>query len=273
MKTLQHQTLLYDEDCPLCNLYTNGFIKSKMLDKNGRKPFSKLSIEEQNFIDIERASNEIALIDTKHNTVIYGIDSLLKVLGNSMPWIAFIGHLKPVKHGLKKLYSFISYNRKVIIPNKKSSENVLECVPSFNYKYRLFYIIFSLLITNLALFNFSSLLPNILETNFIIEGVITTGQIIFQLLFITSLKIKQKFNYIGNLMTVSLAGSLLLLVMLGLNAVFGLNQLTIVLGFLIIVSLMFLEHQRRVTLLDFPKHLSYTWILYRILVLILILNF
>lgn len=36
MKTLQNQTLLYDEDCPLCQVYTTGFIKAKMLDENGR---------------------------------------------------------------------------------------------------------------------------------------------------------------------------------------------------------------------------------------------
>lgn len=51
MKTLENQTLLYDKDCPLCQAYTTGFIKAGMLDKNGKKPFSNLTNEEQNFID------------------------------------------------------------------------------------------------------------------------------------------------------------------------------------------------------------------------------
>jgi hypothetical protein len=35
MKTLTNQTLLYDEDYPLCRVYTSGFIKAGMLGQNG----------------------------------------------------------------------------------------------------------------------------------------------------------------------------------------------------------------------------------------------
>ena len=131
MKTLEQQTLLYDKDCPLCQVYTSGFIKTGMLDKNGRKPFSTISTEEQTYIDINRASNEIALVDTKNKTVIYGIDSLLKVLGYRFPIIEKIGHTKPVKFLLKKLYSFISYNRKVIIPSPENKSKALQCFTKF----------------------------------------------------------------------------------------------------------------------------------------------
>ncbi|WP_243754712.1 thiol-disulfide oxidoreductase DCC family protein [Flavobacterium jejuense] len=71
MKTLNDHTLLYDEDCPMCNLYTSGFIKVNMLDENGRKPFAKLSKEEQDYIDLDKAKNEIALVDTKNKKVLY----------------------------------------------------------------------------------------------------------------------------------------------------------------------------------------------------------
>jgi predicted DCC family thiol-disulfide oxidoreductase YuxK len=37
MKTLENHTLFYDKDCPMCNIYTARFIKTKMLDANGRK--------------------------------------------------------------------------------------------------------------------------------------------------------------------------------------------------------------------------------------------
>ncbi len=32
MKTLENQTLLYDEDCPLCQAYTSAFVKTGILD-------------------------------------------------------------------------------------------------------------------------------------------------------------------------------------------------------------------------------------------------
>ncbi len=270
MRTLNNNVILYDEDCPLCQVYTSGFLKTNMLDQNGRKPFHKISNDEEEFIDINRASNEIALVDTETKTVTYGIDSLLKVLGHSFPWIEKIGHFKPVKYGLKKLYSFISYNRKVIIPNTPSNETRLQCVPSFNVKYRLLYILFASLVTLLVLFNFSesmSLLPKFSTGR---ETVLILGQIVFQSLFLINYNKKDRLNYIGNLMTVSLMGSLLLIPLLLVNSVINLSEWLLLIGFGSVVIIMFLEHYRRVKLLQLPNYLSYTWVFFRILVLIII---
>src|SRR4051812_48603829 len=131
MKTLANQTLLYDEDCPLCRAYTSGFIATGMLDENGRKPYAYLTEEERTYVDAHRACNEIALVDNDNKTVTYGIDSLLKVLGNSFPLIAKVGYLRPINYFLKKLYSFISYNRKVILPGKANADGT-QCIPDFN---------------------------------------------------------------------------------------------------------------------------------------------
>lgn len=272
MKTLKNQTLLYDKDCPLCNAYTSGFIKSNMLDTNGRKAYCDLTNDEEVFIDLKRATNEIALIDTKNKTVIYGIDSLLKVLGHSMPWIEGIGHIKPIKLVLKKLYAFISYNRKVIIPNKENKSQTLQCVPDFNYKYRYVYILFATLVTSIVLFKFSKTISVIPESNFLRESLIALGQIGFQTLFISKLKVEKQVNYIGNLMTVSLIGSLILIPVLVIHSIFSLPEIALLAWFGLTVTFMLYEHIRRVTLLELPKYLSATWVLYRVLVLMIILN-
>jgi len=272
MKTLEDHTLLYDNDCPLCNVYTSGFIKAKMLDDKGRKSFHLVSKEEQNFIDVKRATNEIALVDNKNKTVIYGIDSLLKVIGNSFPRIEKIGGYKPIHFLLKKLYSFISYNRKVIIPSKRKSEPELQCVPDFNYKYRFIYIIFATIITTLVLFKFSNSITILSESNMRRELLLAIGQIIFQSSFLLNTKRVIIIDYVGNLMTVSLIGCFFLIPLLIINSFVLLPQHIMLLGFGITVLLMFLEHSRRVTLLELPLYLSYTWILYRIIALIIIFN-
>lgn len=272
MKTLNNQTLLYDEDCPLCSLYTTGFIKAGMLDENGKKPFSCLTNEEQIFIDINKASNEIALVDNKNKTVMYGIDSLLKVIGNSFPWIEKIGTFSPIKFFLKKLYSFVSYNRKVIIPNKKENGKALQCVPSFNYKYRILYIAFATFITTITLFNFSELIPSLPKGNFCRELILALGQIVFQSIFLLKLDNKNILNYAGNLMTVSLFGSLILTPILMLNQFINIPEIIVLGWFGMTVLLMFMEHFRRIKLLELPFYLSYTWVLYRIIALTVILN-
>lgn len=272
MKTLENQTLLYDEDCPLCQAYTTGFIKIGMLDQNGKKPFTDLTNEENNFIDIKRASNEIALVDNKNKTVIYGIDSLLKVIGNSFPWMEKVGNVPPIKYFLKKLYSFISYNRKVIIPNKKAKDEALQCIPSFSYKYRILYIVFATIVTSLTLYNFSNLVPDLPKGNFSRELILALGQIIFQSMFLLKFDRQTILNYAGNIMTVSLMGSLILMPVLILNQFLNLPEMIVLGWFGMTVLIMFVEHFRRIKLLELPFYLSYTWIIYRIIALIIILN-
>lgn len=272
MKTLQNQTLIYDENCPLCNLYTSGFIKTGMLDGNGRKSYCQLSQEEQNLINIKQASNEIALIDNKNKTVIYGIDSLLKVVGFSFPWIEKIGKTKPINFILRKLYSFISYNRKVIMPNRINKEVKLQCIPDFNYKYRFVFIAFSLTITAYTLFQYSNIIPALPKSSILREIVIAFSQIIFQSLFLIKLNRNTILNYIGNLMSVSLMGSLILIPIVLLNQFIKLSEMLLLGWFAVTVLIMFAEHFRRIKILELPSYLSYTWVLYRIIALFLILN-
>lgn len=273
MKTLQNQTLLYDEDCPLCQVYTTGFIKAKMLDENGRKSYCQLNENEQTFVDVNRASNEIALIDNQNQTVLYGIDSLLKVIGFSFPFIEKIGNIKPVKFFLKKLYSFVSYNRKVIIPSKINKDAKLQCIPNFNYKYRFLFIGFAAIITTLVLYNYSVLIPSLPKASITRELLIAFAQIVFQGLFLLKFDKKIILNYVGNLMTVSLMGSLLLLPLLALQTIVNISENVILGWFAITAFIMFIEHIRRIKILELPDYLCITWVIYRIIVLLLILNF
>lgn len=266
MRTLENQTLLYDEDCPLCKAYTSTFIKTGMLDANGRKPYCSINVEEKSYVDIVRSSNEIALIDHHNKTVIYGIDSLLKVIGNSFPIIQEIGNFKPIHCFLKKLYSFISYNRKVILPSNPKSKKV-NCEPSFNLPYRIGYLLFGILVTGLVLTKFSALIPYIKQSNHFREITIALGQLLFQFVFLHKSSFKKQMDYYGNLITVSLFGSILLSPILVLNALTSISFPIVIIWFLTVVLIMFFEHKRRVQLLELPSYLSYTWILYRILIL------
>ncbi|NDI98443.1 hypothetical protein GWA97_05100 [Flavobacterium sp. LaA7.5] len=270
MKTLSNQTLLYDEDCPLCQAYTGAFVKSGMLDNNGRKPYAELNDSELAFIDANKAVNEIALIDRENNTVTYGIDSLIKVIGNSFPVVSTIGNIKPIKFVLKKLYSFISYNRKVIIPGKNSN-NVIQCTPAFNYRYRIAFMLFATIVTAIILFNYANLLP-IPKSGFGCEIILALGQLAFQFIFLYKLDNKTVVNYLGNVMTVSLAGSLLLLPMLLIDSFTTVPEILNIIWFGITVTLMFAEHFRRVKILDLPPYLCFTWAAYRLIALIIILN-
>lgn len=179
MKTLKNHILIYDNDCPICNVYSKGFIKAGMLDENERETFSEISPETKNKIDVHRSKNEIALIDIKNNTVIYGLESLLAIIGNSFPKLEKIARIKLFHWFFQRLYKFVSYNRKQIIPSAKdlTKDN---CVPDFNLKYRLLYPGFVLMFSAYVLGFYNQRLFPDFKNNFGLELFICCMQILWQ---------------------------------------------------------------------------------------------
>lgn len=272
MKPLKHHTLLYDTDCPVCAAYTKGFIQSGMLGQEGRTPFETGIELYGGILDLNRSRNEIALVNTETRSVLYGIDSLNYVITQRFPLLKHLLHNAVILFLLKKFYAFISFNRKVIAPSPDYSTQV--CIPDFNLRYRLLYLVLSALLTSTILLHYSVLLQGIIPaTNLFREYAICFGQILFQasLLLVLGMKKEKLFNYLGNMMTVSLIGGLLLLPMLLLNHYIMLPSSFPLAWFFAVVAFMFLQHRRRVSSIKAPVWLSYTWVLYRGIVLLFIL--
>lgn len=268
MKTPKNITLIYDSECPICISYTNLFIKQNLLDKKGRVAYNELSNGLKIAINTDRARNEIALLDHETGKVTYGAESISKILANKWPIIGKLYKIEFIKYIVTKLYFFISYNRKIILPTSELKDT---CVPDVRYKYRWLYMIMSWLIISPILFHYSKIiLPEFTSSNMNLDLIISGGQIIFQSIALFALKQKKKMDYLGNMMTVSLAGAILLIPILIINLFITIP--TITLGwFFIVVTFMFIEHWRRVKLLGLSWILTPSWMLYRILVLMAIL--
>src|SRR6266496_1712699 len=142
--------LLYDDYCPLCTWYSGLFVKYKLLEPENRVPFSKAEIEILTSIDVEKAKDEIPFFNTKTGETLYGIDSLLEILGQKKRVIRFIGNFRLVKWFLKRLYKLISYNRKVIVA-KKCGPGSFDCSPGFNVFYRVLFMILFLFFNSFML--------------------------------------------------------------------------------------------------------------------------
>lgn len=266
MKTLKNHTLIYDDECPMCNLYSKGFTKCGMLDEEGREAFTEITLRNKTLIDFNRAKNEIALIDHNRNEVVYGLDSLLLIIGNSFPLLEKIARMKPLYWFFKKLYSLISYNRKQIIPSQKD-DTEQSCVPDFNLKYRVAYIILVVIFSAYILSVFSGKVNLNLERNFMREFAICLGQILWQTIFLKAYLKDKIWDYLGNMMTVSLIGTLLLIpaLMTSFTPVFYMIY------FGIVVLIMFVEHIRRCRILKLNYLPTISWILFRITALVLII--
>lgn len=270
MKTLINHTLIYDDECPMCDRYTQAFMTTGMLDQKGRVAYSEIVNNRHTYIDWDRARNEIALWNKDDNTVIYGVASLTTILGHRFPIFKPLFASSLFVLLMSQVYAFISYNRKVIAPSREF-EGLNACTPDQNYPARSAYIIFAWLVTSFILVHYARLLaPWVGESNFVREFVICGGQLVFQGFLVWMVNKDRWVHYLGNIMTISLGGALLLTPMLIVDQ--WIDSSSIYLGFFIlIVTVMCLEHIKRVKLLALPWYITATWILYRGLVLIVIL--
>lgn len=259
MKTLKNHTLIYDNECPMCAIYSKGFTKCRMLDENGREAFTEISDRNKNLVNFQQAKNEIALVDHENNKVTYGLDSLLLIIGNSFPFLERVARIQPLYWFLKKLYSFVSYNRKQIIPSKKDNTEQ-SCVPDFNLKYRIAYMAFVALFSAYVLSLYSGRLGGNLTPNFFRELAVCLGQISWQSLFLKRYLKEKHWDYLGNMMTVSLIGTLLLIPALFVDSI----PVFHLMYFGIVVFIMFLEHLRRCKILKLNDLPTISWILFRL---------
>lgn len=271
MKTLRNNIILYDSNCPLCKAYTGAFVNCGLLDANGRSPYNQKDPALFAHIDETRARNEIALVDLNSNTVLYGMDSLIQVLGHQRPGIKTILKFPLVYYPARFFYSLVSYNRKMIAPSKTRND---DCIPDFNLFYRLLFLLLTAVFTAMVLYRFISpvLQFNHLDTGLTQELLVVTGQIGFQSTVLLALKQKNIFQYLGNMMTVSAIGALLLVPAILYFQFAGFNLYAALAWFAGVVGFMFLLHLKRCKKLGLGLGISLSWVFYRILVLILIFS-
>lgn len=272
MKTLTNHKIIYDDECPMCDLYTGAFIKHGLLDQDGRIKYSACDFTKLVQTDRERAKDFIALVNGETGETTYGLESIFKILGHRYAWLRMLFRARYFAFTLSRLYKFISYNRKVIIPSGNSDAHA--CVPTFNYHYRLAYVVLAWAITSYVLTRYATLLGDLLPaTTLGREFMICGGQILFQamVLVFANLTPARIVEYLGNMMTVSLAGSLLLLPVVLLSPFLILTPVAYAAYFMLVVSWMFFEHARRMRLLRIGAYISVSWVIYRLIVLLILL--
>jgi len=270
MKTQHQHVLIYDQDCPFCNWYTGAFVRKGFLLPEGRLPYKDALNDESLVFDEAVSRNKIALVNRKTGEVLYGIDSLLAVFANRFPLIQQIGTMKPVNYVLRVLYSFVSYNRKMIAPSDCNGS--CNCTPTPSLPWRIAFIVFCALIVNLAtgLYFSQQLAPYFTGDARYTDLILFSSQFLFQYIAFRLLKQRNFSDYAGNLAFVSLLGALLLLFFhFGLNilSAAGMHiELLQPLCYGIVYMFMLREHARRLQLLHLTKWLTVSWIVFRFLI-------
>lgn len=207
--------IIYDDTCPMCSLYTGVFTRCGLLEKNGRISFSRLDDETKlASIDMCRAKEEIPLIDTSGGPTLYGVDSLVFILGQKFSFMPAMMRVKAIRYFFTRLYRMISFNRRVIIPSKPAKTG-FNCTPPFNLKYRLVFIVFAVLLSSLITWAFGRSAAQYFGIDANAGGlqmlpIAGTGWVLQSAASIAVIKDK-KIDYLGHMSVVMIVGVLLLL--------------------------------------------------------------
>lgn len=262
MKTPDDKLLIYDSTCPMCSAYSKAFVRHGLL--NNRMAFSDLN--DQPFIsgiDLQRAKQEIPLVDLSTGKTIYGLDALILILAGRISLIGKIMQIRPLYWFMKRGYATVSFNRRIIIPAKK--EKVMcDCSPDFNLKYRLVFIFFAICFSSLISWWFGVSLAAYFNLNgggykmLLIAG---TGWL-FQMLLAGCVMKHNRIDYFGHLSVIMITGVLLLVPGNILSMLTGFQYIIIPAASVCISSsVMLWQHIRRIKHLQLTQGWTLSWFL------------
>lgn len=162
MSDFKTPLLIYDDRCPLCVWYSRKFTELNLLKYEERLAWSSpLGQHWLNRIDADKARHEIPLIDQATGNATFGIDALLEILGRRWPWIKKVGRLGPINWMLRQMYSFVSYNRKVI--SGASSCKMGSCSPDEHLGWRGAYILLCFMLSLSILLAISLMMESFID--------------------------------------------------------------------------------------------------------------
>ena len=198
------KAIIYDDTCPMCRWYTGAFVQYKLLDEENRISFTELENQQLvEAIDLERSRDEIPLIDLQGGPTLYGLDSLLHILGKSFPFIPRLVRIGPINWFFRSLYKLVSYNRRLIVPSKPKAITY-DCTPHYNRTYRWIYLALALSVGLGSLFTVADYLQPAIGISLLMTALIL-------LLPAFLFKERKGMDYAGIMATALLIGGLIAL--------------------------------------------------------------
>lgn len=266
MEKCSDKIIIYDSHCPLCQWYTGAFVQHGILSEQGRMPFESITKEANNQIEEDKGRHEIPLIDINGGKTMYGLDSLIYLLNKRFPFVGKLMSYDPIYHFFKGLYAVISYNRRIISGADKRKERH-SCEPDFNLKFRIIFIAFAFVVASYVSMGFGNALAEFLPEEFRLMAstrmffVTSTGWIITATLSYFALKFRTWIDYLGHLATIMLIGVLLFVPWMLLSKLLaGVYPITLMMGIIVSLTLMALQHIKRVEVLQLSKKWNLIWV-------------
>jgi hypothetical protein len=230
MKNSHNKAIIYDDTCPMCNIYTKAFVQYGFLKSENRLSFTKIDDTIASKLDLHRSKHEIPLIDQDTGEVLYGVDSLVFLLSQKMPWIGKVMKLNFLYLFVKQFYKLVSYNRRTIALSTPKP-TTFDCTPDFNVPYRLVFLLIAWVVSVFILLNVN------FEMALVFLSV-SVGHFVILSFF------KRRFEYWGQIATLMFIFSLVLV-----PSIFFQNYIFQICNLVLAFAVTFWQYYRRMLLL------------------------
>lgn len=265
MKSLDNKLIIYDSNCKVCSSLRDVVVRFTSIPEAKIKAYKDLDPQLSQQVDAATFRNVMALIDTSGGKTVYGAEGLAYIFSSQYRLVDYLFRFPFMLKLFTFFYKTQAYNRYIIAtPNSKFQ---CDCFPDRVVKYRVGFIVFTLLIAvsltamfGISLRNFAgNISPSAAAWQMILMA--GTGWVVQMALAMAVMKNKA-LDYIGHLGSMMVAGLLILLPWILFHAVTAIENVYLPLISVVISSAVMLYlHIHRVRHLELSQAWTASWFL------------
>jgi hypothetical protein len=265
-ESLDNKLIIYDSNCKMCTAMKNTLVIIAPYISKQVVAFRDLNLDYSVKVDPERFRNEMALIDKGQAETRYGADGIGFIFGTKSGLFRWLFSQSWFKSLFTFLYKTLASNRYIIALPKSNFQ--CDCHPVNVFKYRLAYIIITILISVLltALFGISlkSFFPFMTYGKAALEMLLIAGSgWVLQIGFASLILKKNALDYIGHLGSIMVVGLSILIPSIFALVAFQINLFWIpAVSVLISSATMFYLHIHRVKALNLSTFWNFSWFIF-----------
>lgn len=266
MKSLENKLIIYDSNCKVCSSLRDVVLKFTSIPEVKVKAHKELNETLSKQVDPEMFRNVMALIDTAGGRTIYGAEGVAYIFSSQYRIVDLLFRVTPVFKLFNFFYKTQAYNRYIIATPK--SQFKCDCFPDRVVKYRISYIVMTLLVSILltGLFGISlkNFFKNISGTGAAIQMLLMAGTgWLLQIGLAIMLLRSKALDYIGHLGSIMVVGLLILVPSMLFYAITGVAIPYLPAASVMVSSACMLYlHINRVRYLELSQGWTVSWFLF-----------
>lgn len=265
MKTLTNKLIIYDSNCKVCSSLRDVVLRFTNIPTKKIVAYKDLSVQQNAMVDHAMFKNGMALIDTTGAATLYGAEGVAWIFSSQYRIIDFLLRFRLFYLLFAFLYKTQAHNRYIMATPKSKFQ--CDCVPDKVIKYRLTYIVIgltiSVILTMLFGISLTGFFANISPGEAALQMLLMagTGWVIQMILAVVFLKGKA-LDYIGHLVTIMVAGLLVLVPWMLFHAATGILSVSIPVASVVLSSIVMLWlHISRASYLELNHRWTASWFL------------